>query len=110
MFWHAELTFDLRVLSRPGVWLRTRRLTLRGYWTSGADNRHDKFAAVMQAQIEDTDSSAFLSGLLRVDGSELRRDDYRALAKLLHGYGVVTALADRGDSEPAMFDVARWAA
>ena len=111
MYWHAELTFELRVKARAGVWLRTHRHTLRGYWTPGPDDRHDQFAAVVQVQIDDADRSAFLSGMLRVDGRDLGRADYRALARvLLHEFGVVTGLADRGGEEPEVFDVARWAA
>lgn len=63
MFWHAELTLVLDVLTGTGKWLRTRQYTLRGYST-----RHDgyddgiAYDAVVSINIDPDDHQAFAHG------------------------------------------------
>lgn len=110
MHWHAEVTFELAVLTGPGQWLRVKKMTLRGYTEPNGYARHIPFQAILQADVYQIEARAFLHGMLRVDGGELRRQDYRGIAKLLQAdHGVATGCADRHGEEVA-FDAARWAA
>lgn len=108
--WHAEVTFELAVLTGPGRWLRVKKLTIRGYDEADGYARHIPFKAILQADVYQVEERAFLHGMLRIDGGDLRRQDYRGIAKLLRlDHGVSTACADRHGEEVA-FDMARWAA
>lgn len=108
MYWHAELTLQLRLLVAPGEWLDIRKLTLRGYAEPGGYEGHREFDAVLQVDVHGT--RAFLHGMLRRDGAELGRADYRGIARLLHDQaGVTQRVADRHGQEVVM-DAARWAA
>ena len=107
MHWHAELTLQLRLLVGPGEWLDVRKLTLRGYSEPGGYEARRQFDAVLQADV--LGSRAFLHGMLRRDGVDLSRRDWRGIAQLLSGgFGVVEGVADRHGREVVM-DARRWA-
>lgn len=107
MHWHAELTMQLKLLVGPGEWLEVRKLTLRGYEQPGGYEAHRQFDAVLQADL--MGARAFLHGMLRRDGAELSRADYRGIARLLRDdFGVSQGVADRHGREVVM-DAERWA-
>ncbi|MBA4340629.1 MAG: hypothetical protein C0423_00595 [Methylibium sp.] len=91
----------------PGEWLEVRKLTLRGYAEPGGYEAHRPFDAVLQADL--FGSRAFLSGMLRRDGADLGRADYRGIARLLRDeFGIVEGVADRHGRE-VMLQAERWA-
>lgn len=111
LYWHAERTFKLEILTGPGQWLRITKLTLRGYDQPDGYAQHLQFLAVLQAEVfQALEVRAFLHGMLRMEGGQLRRQDYRGIARLLRDdYKVTTGCADRHGDE-VIFSAARWAA
>ena len=110
MHWHAEVTMELSVLTAPSKWLRIKKLTMRGYEKPNGYAAHIPFQAILQVDVYSVEARAFLHGMLRVDGGDLRRQDYRGIAQLLVAdYGVTSGCADR-HGEEVVFDAARWVA
>ena len=108
MEWHAEETLQLRLKVGPAEWLEIRKLTLRGYERPGGYEAHRPFDAVLQADL--LGNRAFLHGMLRRDGADLNRHDYRGIARLLlEQFSIAEAVADRHGREIVM-DARRWAA
>ena len=110
MYWHAEVTMELSVLTAPSKWLRIKKLTMRGYEKPNGYAMHIPFQAILQADVYAVEARAFLHGMLRIDGGDLKRQDYRGIARLLmDDHGVSTGCADR-HGEEVVFDAERWAA
>lgn len=84
MYWHAELTMSLDVLTATGKWLRTRHYTLRGYAT-----RHDgyddgiAYDAVLSINMDPDERQAFAHGGKSEPDRRLAASSWRDLGRYL---------------------------
>jgi hypothetical protein len=81
-------------------------LLLRGYARIGGGARREQFIAVAVIKMVGP-RRAFIEGLLKADGCELTRADWRSLSVELHARGIEAVSAIRHGRERT-FRVADW--
>ncbi len=91
MYWHAELTMSIDILTGTGRWLKTRGYTLRGYATRH-DGYNDQLAydAVVQINMDPDEHQAFAHGGKSEPDRRLATASWRDLGRFLRDQFGVT--------------------